>query len=84
MLYSFRRNYGQSTQGAQPLGGWEAPDHGLRGHYMGHLLTALAQAYKVTGENRYKAKADSPVDALAAFQHMDASSGYSAGFRAAF
>jgi DUF1680 family protein len=84
LLYSFRRNYQQSTQGAQPLGGWEAPDHGLRGHFMGHLLSALAQAYAVTDDNRYKAKADSLVTALAALQNTDASAGYSAGFLAAF
>ena len=84
MLYTWRLNYGLSTQGAQPVGSWEAPGCGVRGHTMGHFLIALAQAYLMTGDNRYKAKADSIVTALAACQNADASRGFSTGYLSAF
>jgi hypothetical protein len=43
MLHTFRVNAGLSST-AQPVGGWEGPGVELRGHSMGHLLSALAQA----------------------------------------
>jgi hypothetical protein len=43
MLYNFRVTAGLSTLGAQPLGGWDAPDVKLRGHSIGHYLKALFQ-----------------------------------------
>ena len=38
----------------QPLGGWEAPDVELRGHTIGHYLSALALMYAATGDARFK------------------------------
>lgn len=48
MLYNFRKAFGQDTKGAEPLGGWDAPDGLLRGHSTGHYLSALALAYSST------------------------------------
>src|SRR5262245_9791946 len=44
MLHTFRLNVGLPSSAAA-MGGWESPTTELRGHSMGHLLSALAQAY---------------------------------------
>ena len=44
LLYAFRQYAGIDTKGAKPLGGWEAPNFGFRGHFVGHSLSALAKA----------------------------------------
>jgi hypothetical protein len=41
LLHMFRASAGLSSS-AQPLGGWETPDCDLRGHFMGHYLSACA------------------------------------------
>ncbi len=45
LLHNFRSNAGLPSS-AEPLGGWEAPDHGLRGHFVGHYLAACAMMYR--------------------------------------
>ena len=81
LLYSFRANYGLSTQGATQYGGWETM--AIRGHTTGHVLSALAQADQSTGDNRYKAKADSLVVELQKCQNAAVSAGFGAGYLAA-
>lgn len=49
LLYNFYKNAGIDTK-AWPLGGWEAPDCGLRGHFTGHFLSACAR-YACTGQS---------------------------------
>ena len=44
LLYIFRQYAGLDTHGAKPLGGWEAPSSGSRGHFAGHALSALSKA----------------------------------------
>lgn len=41
LLHNFRVTAGIPSN-AQPLGGWEAPNIGLRGHFVGHYLSTLA------------------------------------------
>jgi uncharacterized protein len=41
LLHNFRINAGLPSD-AQPLEGWEAPYIGLRGHFTGHYLSAVA------------------------------------------
>jgi len=41
LLHNFKLNAGLPSQ-AKPLGGWEAPDIGLRGHFTGHYLSAVS------------------------------------------
>lgn len=41
MLHNFRMTAGLPSE-AQPLGGWESPKIGLRGHFTGHYLSALS------------------------------------------
>jgi DUF1680 family protein len=82
MLYSFRQNYGLSTKGATPAGGLET--NRVRGYSVGHMLSALSQAYASTGDNRYKLKADTLVSELAICQNADASKAFSAGYLSGF
>jgi DUF1680 family protein len=68
LLHTFRINAGFPST-AQPLGGWEAPDCELRGHYAGgHYLSAVALMYASTGDEELKANADTVVADLAKCQ----------------
>lgn len=49
-------------------GGWEFPTCQLRGHFLGHWLSAAAIHYQETGDQELKAKADALVEELAACQ----------------
>jgi uncharacterized protein len=60
---NFRINAGLPTD-AKPLGGWEAPNCELRGHFVGHYMSACAQMYAATGDDRYKAKGEAIVRVL--------------------
>ncbi|MFI1212162.1 beta-L-arabinofuranosidase domain-containing protein [Streptomyces sp. NPDC020802] len=57
LLQVFRANAGLSTGGAVAPGGWEGLDGeangNLRGHYTGHFLTMLSQAWASTGDQAY-------------------------------
>jgi DUF1680 family protein len=63
LVRNFRVNAGLPG-GAEPLGGWEAPDCELRGHFVGHYLSACAQMYAATGDGRYQEKGRAVVRAL--------------------
>lgn len=45
-------------------GGWESPTCELRGHFLGHWLSACAMYYEATGNQVVKARADEVVDTL--------------------
>ncbi|MEU5636816.1 beta-L-arabinofuranosidase domain-containing protein [Streptomyces rishiriensis] len=68
LLQVFRANAGLSTLGAVAPGGWEGLDGeangNLRGHYTGHFLTMLAQAYASTGDQVFAARIRTAIDAL--------------------
>src|SRR5512136_736688 len=63
LLHTFRLNAGLPTA-AKPYGGWEAPEVELRGHSLGHYLTACSLLYEATGDERLKARALSIVAEL--------------------
>jgi DUF1680 family protein len=65
LLHMFRVTAGLPSS-AEPLGGWEKRE--LRGHTMGHYLTACALMYSSTGDEKLKAKADAIVAELAKCQ----------------
>ena len=48
--------------------GWESPSSQLRGHFLGHWLSAAAYLYAETGDASVKEKADYIVDELALCQ----------------
>ena len=56
LLHTFRLNAGLASS-AQPLGGWEEPKCELRGHFVGHYLSACALMYASTGDERLKGNA---------------------------
>ena len=56
LLHTFRLNAGLPSS-AEPLGGWEKPDCELRGHFVGHFLSACALMYSATGDQEIKRKA---------------------------
>jgi hypothetical protein len=58
-------------QGAQPLGGWEAMSVDVRGHFLGHYLSACARIYATTGDLEIKRKADAIVAELARIQQTN-------------
>jgi uncharacterized protein len=79
LLHTFRINAGFPST-AQPLGGWEAPDCELRGHYAGgHYLSAAALMYASTGDEELKANANTVVAELAKCQNA-LKSGYLSAF----
>jgi DUF1680 family protein len=71
LLHNFRVTAGLPST-ARPLGGWEAPDVELRGHAVGHYLSALALMYAATGDASFKARADLMVAELAKVQDAEA------------
>jgi hypothetical protein len=79
LLHTFRINAGLPST-AQPLGGWEAPDCELRGHYAGgHYLSACALMYASTGDEDLKKNAVLVVSELAKCQAA-MKSGYLSAF----
>jgi DUF1680 family protein len=79
LLHTFRINAGFPST-AQPLGGWEAPDCEVRGHYAGgHYLSAAALMYASTGDEELKANANTVVAELAKCQDA-LKSGYLSAF----
>jgi uncharacterized protein len=83
LLHNFRVNVGLPSS-ARPLGGWEAPNVELRGHSVGHYLSALALMYASTGDARFKARGDLMVAELAKVQQAAPSKGFHDGYLSAF
>ena len=83
LLHTFRITAGLPTS-AQPLGGWEAPDCELRGHYAGgHYLSACALMYASSGDEYLKKNANQVVTELAKCQAA-LKSGYLSAFPVEF
>jgi DUF1680 family protein len=79
LLHTFRINAGIPSS-AQSLGGWEAPDCELRGHYAGgHYLSACALMYASTGDEDLKKNATNVVAELGKCQAA-LKSGYLSAF----
>jgi DUF1680 family protein len=83
LLHMFRVN-ADLPSSAKPLGGWEAPDVELRGHSLGHYLSACALMYASTGDERFKTKAAGLVADLAKVQEALRSRGFNSGYLSAF
>jgi DUF1680 family protein len=67
LLYNFRVNAGLPHPG-RPLGGWEAPDCEVRGHFVGHYLSACSLLYRATGDEAFRQRVDYLVAELAKCQ----------------
>jgi len=79
LLHAFRLTAGLSSS-AEPYGGWEKPDVELRGHSIGHYLSACAFMYAATGDPKIRANADYIVAELAKCQAALGPSGYLSAF----
>lgn len=78
LLHTWRLNADIASD-AEPLGGWERPDCEVRGHTLGHYLSACALMYASTGDEKLKAKADGIVTELVKCQETLAN-GYLSAF----
>lgn len=65
LMHTFKINAGIPSA-AQPLGGWEDPQCGLRGHFVGHFLSACSKLAFADRDERLKSKAEEIVDIMAA------------------
>lgn len=83
LLYNFRVNAHLPTD-AKPYGGWEAPNVELRGHIVGHYLSACSLMYASTGDARFKERVDKIVGGLAECQTALATNGSNPGYLSAF
>jgi uncharacterized protein len=82
-LHTFRINAGLPST-AKPYGGWEKPDCELRGHSLGHYLSACSLMYASTGNVELKQRAETIVAELAKCQEALPSQGYNKGYLSAF
>lgn len=83
LLHSFRLNAGIPSN-ATPLAGWEAPTGELRGHFMGHYLSACALGYASDGDLELKQRGDAAVAALAQCQAKLNQGGYLSAYPTEF
>jgi DUF1680 family protein len=63
LLHNFRINAGIESK-VQPLEGWESPNVGLRGHFVGHYLSACASLIEKTGDTLLQKRVLYMVDVL--------------------
>jgi len=83
LLHMFRTTAGLPCS-AQSYGGWEKADVELRGHTVGHFLSASALMFAATSDQRIKAKADVLVAGLAECQKALGPTGYLSAFPETF
>ena len=79
LLHNFRVTAGLPST-AKPLGGWEEPKGELRGHFVGHTMSALGLLYGATQDAAVKAKADGLVAGIADCQAKLNENGYVSAF----
>jgi DUF1680 family protein len=83
LLHTFRLNVNLPSS-AKPLGGWEAPTGELRGHSLGHYLSALSLMYASTGDQQFKQRVDYIVGVLAQCQSNSPAAGFHEGYLSAY
>ncbi|KAL6711396.1 hypothetical protein ACN47E_004330 [Coniothyrium glycines] len=84
LLYVFRATHKLSTNGAQPNGGWDAPDFPFRSHVQGHFLTAWAHCYAVLRDPICQDRAATFVAELAKCQVNNGAAGFTTGYLSGF
>ncbi|XP_022855143.1 uncharacterized protein LOC111376414 [Olea europaea var. sylvestris] len=67
LVWSFRKTAGLETPG-EPYGGWEAPSSELRGHFVGHYMSASAKMWASTHNDSLKQQMTAVVSALSSCQ----------------
>jgi uncharacterized protein len=79
LLHMFRITAGIPSE-SESYGGWEQSDIEVRGHTMGHYLSALAKMYAATGDEKILERGNYVVEALASCQAAAESAGYCMAF----
>ena len=82
LLRNFRVNANLPTD-AKPYSGWEDPNCELRGHCVGHYLSACSLMFASTGDKRFKERAEKIVAGFAECQNALATNGSHAGYLSA-
>ncbi|XP_031488073.1 uncharacterized protein LOC116256061 isoform X1 [Nymphaea colorata] len=67
LVWSFRKTAGLPTPGS-PYAGWEAPNCELRGHFVGHYMSASAHMWAATQNDALHAKMSAVVSTLSECQ----------------
>jgi DUF1680 family protein len=83
LLRNFRVNANLPTD-AKPYGGWEDPNCELRGHSVGHYLSACSLMFASTGDARFKERVDKIVAGFAECQNALATNASHFGYLSAF
>ena len=83
LLHNFRVVAGLPST-AKPLGGWEDPKCELRGHTVGHFLSACSLMYASTGDELLKDRVTYLVSELAKCQAALPGEGFAKGYLSAF
>jgi len=83
LLHMYRVQAGLPSS-AQPYGGWEAPEVEVRGHSLGHYLSACALTYAATGDAQFRERAQQIVEVWADCQRALAAQATHPGYLAAF
>ncbi len=74
LLRPFRLEAGLWSESAKPEGihwGWESPTSQLRGHFLGHWLSAASLCAAATGDRELRGKAEAVIEGLAACQEAN-------------
>ncbi|KAF1897426.1 hypothetical protein Lal_00035131 [Lupinus albus] len=82
LIWSFRKTAGLPTP-STPYGGWEGADIELRGHFVGHYLSASALMWASTGNSNLQEKMSALVAGLSACQEK-IGTGYLSAFPSEF
>ncbi|XP_027356336.1 uncharacterized protein LOC113865788 isoform X2 [Abrus precatorius] len=82
LLWSFRKTAGLPTPGT-PYGGWEGPEVELRGHFVGHYLSASALMWASTQNDILRQRMSAVVTGMSACQEK-IGSGYLSAFPSEF
>ncbi|XP_078442990.1 uncharacterized protein LOC144712614 [Wolffia australiana] len=82
LVWSFRKQAGLPNPGT-PYGGWEAPNLELRGHFVGHYMSATANMWASTHNETIYKRMTEVVDALYECQKK-MGSGYLSAFPSEF
>ncbi len=83
LLHTFRLNAGLASK-AKPYGGWEEPRCELRGHSLGHYLSACSLMYASTGDESLKSRVSQIIGELAKCQQAAPKQGFHEGYLSAF
>jgi len=82
LVHMFRITAGLPSS-AEPLGGWEAPQTELRGHFTGHYLSSCGLRHAMLGSDAVKQQGDAIVAELAVCQKANRN-GYISAFPESF